>query len=231
MKTDPSKPVLEFRSVGFAAEGAYETDIVEASFRIQPGELLLLYVDTTQDRTPVADLAQGLIAPGTGEVLFQGEDWMKVGPDDSSTLRSRIGRVFESGGWVSNLDLDENVTLAQRYHYDRPDEDVLEEALRIAREVGLDDIPKARPALVNRQILRRAQWVRALIGTPALLILDHPCRELSRSEAGRLARSLEQRRAGGLAALWITQDEGEESALGLKPTLKLRLQDSKMLPA
>lgn len=170
-----------------------------------------------------------MLEPAAGAVHFEGADWRTLGPDAAAAARARIGRVFEHGGWVSNLDLDESIVLAACYHGNRPAAAVLAEAEALARELGQPELFRARPSLVSRPELRRSQWVRALLGAPDLLLLERPTRDVPAAWRPPLAAAVTRALARGAAAVWISSDPGEAAELRLKPTLQLRLHEEKLI--
>jgi phospholipid/cholesterol/gamma-HCH transport system ATP-binding protein len=170
-------------------------------------------------------VACGVIAPVAGAALFDGREWTSRSPDDAAAARGRIGRVFERAGWLSNLDVDENITLAQRYHRRRHPEDTLEEARALASELGIGDLPVGRPAFVERDLLLRCQWVRALMGKPALLLLERPGRDLPAASVAPLIAAVNRRREqDGLAVLWLTDAHERIADSELRPTQKFAIE-------
>lgn len=219
-----STAVLAFEGVSLEAQPPYDVGLSDLSFVLPEGGLLLVTVEPTRPHTPVADLAQGLLAPGAGRICYRGEDWWTMSPDRVVELRGSMGRTFEHGGWISNLDVDENITLPQRYHTSRSADEVFEEARALAVDLGLSELPAGRPASVSRYVLRRAQWVRALLGRPPLILLERPSDELPAEWAPPLIRRLDQDRARGAAVVWITSRPSADLP-GLRPTLQIDLRE------
>ncbi|MCP4451563.1 MAG: hypothetical protein GY809_08885, partial [Planctomycetes bacterium] len=118
--------------------------------------------------------------------------------------RGRIGRVRPGSAWVGNLDIDENILLPQLHHTHRSETDLRQEALALCRTFGLDDLPRTRPTWTPRDVCQKAQWVRALLGEPQLLILEHPDETASDRDHTRLVESVDAARTRGAAVLWIT---------------------------
>lgn len=212
-------PILEFQSVTYAAPAGEGGPIRALSFVLQPGELVLLETAMGSPLASWADLACGLVEPESGTVLFEGRSWAGLTPDEAAAARGRIGRTFDGPGWISNLDVDENITLAARYHGTVADEAAYQQAHDLARRLGLDGLPAGRPAHVPAHELRRLQWVRALLGPRRLLILERPLRDLPVGWAGPLLAEVARRRAEGWAVCWL-QTRGEVEVAHLKPTLQ-----------
>ncbi|MCX6357240.1 MAG: hypothetical protein NT045_05095, partial [Candidatus Aureabacteria bacterium] len=153
---DKNDPILEFVDVKVAATPFGHAGLSHASARFLPGSLTLIRVEPGNEQLPVADLAEGLLCPGHGRVLFQGEEWTAMPSERVLQQRARTGRVFDGRGWISNLNVIENVTLSQRHHTRRPLVEILAEAGELAGAFGLGELPKTRPALVPQRDLRLA---------------------------------------------------------------------------
>ncbi len=223
--------ILEFRNVTIKSRAPYESGISEISFALKGGELALISVEKGCRHFPLADAAQGLIEPEEGRVTFLGRDWRDLDPDFASAERGRIGRVFETAGWVSNLNVDENVTISQRHHTDRPVGEIVEEAEETARFFGLPELPKGRPFGLNRSTRRKAEWVRAFIGDPLLIILEYPLSDLYTEELDYLLKGVEKARQRGSAVLWLTDDFRPQRAGLLIPTYRYQLKNEKLIIA
>src|SRR4051794_36602440 len=118
-----SKAILEMTGVTVESQPAYDSPVWNVSLRLGAGELALVRLERGAVRLPLADAAGGLAELHDGTVWFLGREWPSVPPVEAAALRGRIGRVFDAvgvgavgTGWVSNLDVDENVMLSQRHH-------------------------------------------------------------------------------------------------------------------
>lgn len=221
--------VLEFSSVSLAERAPYENGLRAVSFTLEPGDLLLVQLPEGYPLSPLADVASGLVEPDEGVIRFLGKSWAEGYEADRASARGRIGRVFERAGWLSNLDIDENITLAQRYHTRRDPAEILAEAQTLARELGLGEIPAGRPAHQDRAVLLAAQWVRALVAHPRLLLLERPVRDLPDADVESFVRAILRRREqDGLAVVWLTDSHERVADSALRPTRKCAMQDGEL---
>lgn len=200
-------PILEFADVTIAAAQLGHAGMRCANARFLPGTLTLIRAEEGSEQVPIAGMAEGLLPLEEGRVLFMGEDWTAMPPDRALHRRARIGRVFDGCGWISNLSVEENVTLSQRHHTGRPCAQILAEAGALARAFGLSEVPKIRPALVPRQDLRRAEWVRAFLGSPLLILLEYPMRGVPPGYLPRLIEAVREACARKAAVLWLTDND------------------------
>ena len=217
---------LQFAGVSLAAGPDYDSALRDVTFELPARRLILVHTDAVR-RLPLADAAQGLVVPEQGAIAYLGRPWSERPPDDAAACRARIGRTFvtagAAGGWLSNLDVDENITLKQRHHTRQPEEDIRQAALDLARRLGFAELPHSRPAWTDRAELHRAQWVRALLGTPSLLLLEFPEAGVADDALAALKAAVRESAEGGAAALWLTADPRVWMDGGLNPLSKYQI--------
>lgn len=221
--------ILSFEKVTLAARPSYETGLDDVSFSLRRGELLAIRIEEGLACLSFADAAQGLVEPDAGRVTFLGGDWCTIPPDRSAECRGKIGRVFESHAWISNLDVDENVTLSQRHHTIRSESEILAEAQAFAAQFGLSELPRGRPAVVRRADLRRAEWVRAFIGEPHLIILENPTKDVYTDALAGLVGAVKSARVHGAAVIWMTDDMRALSQVAPKSTHKFEFRGARLV--
>jgi len=199
-------PVLAFDNVTVKEKRGRVRGLCGASFAIHRGELMLVRLAEDAHAAPLADAAQGLGEIEEGSVRFLGQPWQTLAPDAAAALRGKTGRVFESRAWLSNLDLDENVFLAESHHSRRPLTEIKAEALKLAGDFGLSGLGETRCHNVLPPDLRRAEWVRAFLGNPSLLILERPTRDVASHMTAPLEEAVSAACKRGAAVLWITSN-------------------------
>lgn len=196
---------LCFDAVKLPPTAHYDQPIHGISFTLSEGEALLLEWRDEQGWPALADAAMGLLLPVAGQVTFGGQSWDTWSPDEAASLRSRIGRVFADDAWISNLDIDENMTLAQRHHGADP-ATIYPRALELAARFGREALPSGRPAWISRHDAEICQWIRALLAEPRLLILEAPTRDVSDDECEHLVAAVAREREKGACVIWISDD-------------------------
>lgn len=203
----PETPsILEFDHVSADARSIHMGAVRDLRLTLGPGDIALVVLEEGHEHTSLAPLAQGLVEPAAGCVRFLGECWSAMGATRQSQMRGRTRRVFEHYGWITNLDVIENVCLAEYHHTSRPLHEIVEEARGLARRFGLETIPETRPTRVNGRILRKLEWVRALLGRPDLVILERPLFGAPREDAPRLVDAVCEAARRGAAVLWLSDD-------------------------
>lgn len=199
-----SAPVLEFEKVTMPAGGRISAGVADISFSLAAGEVCLIEVEEGREQLPLAEAAEGMIYPAAGGVRFMGEAWTEMSAHRQSEQRGRIRRVFQHDGWISNLDVMENICLAECHHTHRPEHEIVDEARELARRLGVNEIPTLRPSRVHPLTLRKLEWVRALLGRPALVILERPLLGAPRADAPLLIEAVIGETRSGAGVLWLT---------------------------
>ena len=227
----PEEPIIQFDRVTIKTRPPYELGLDEINFSAGAAELILIAVEKGHPVFPLADAAQGLVAPDRGRVIFRETDWQALEPDAAASFRGRIGRVFNPPGWISNLDVSENITLSQRHHTRRPEEQIYREAEKLARDFGLAKIPNGRPATLNAGNRRGAELVRAFLGENRLIILEEPMQGAYTDLLSYLIKAVEAARHRGAAVLWISSDFRTLKPGRLETSQHFRLKKTRLFPA
>jgi len=223
-----SPPILKFNDVTIESNPYYETGLWSASFQIDPGGLFLVRIEREDERLPLADTSEGLVTPSHGNVDFLGENWTEMSPDHAAAQRGRIGRLFEDEGWIGDLDVDQNILLSQLHHTMRSEEDILEEALKLARVFGLPGLPRGRPGSMRRWDLRKAACIRAFLGQPVFIIIEQPVRGVYADLMAPLLNAAQSARKRGAAVLWTISDPKIWNHSGIHATGRARMFGSQL---
>ncbi len=198
--------ILHVDHVTVTGGESHVKDLTDVSLSLGAGELLVLEPERHVETVSFYDAASGLIAPEKGVVRFCGADWQRMGLFQQNAARGRIGRIFEVGGWVSNLDMFENVALSQRHHTGRSDRELRKSALELMDRIGLRDCLAERPHGLSRGELRRAQWVRACLGDAVLLLFNAPLLDIRPDDQAALVELVGEARTRGAAVVWKSRD-------------------------
>ncbi|WP_447725804.1 ABC transporter ATP-binding protein [Sphingomonas koreensis] len=196
--------VLEVRALS-RSYGA-EPVIRDLSFRMTPGEHLLLLGPSGSGKSTLINLVAGLLTPDAGEIVIAGEAMTGLaGAARDDLRRRRIGIIFQTLRLVSALSVRRNLRLAQRLSHGKTDGiaiDALLDGLGIAHRAD------ARPRQLSQGEAQRAAIARALVGRPDLLVADEPTSALDDANAERIATLLlDTARAQGTALLIATHDQ------------------------
>jgi cell division transport system ATP-binding protein len=122
-----------------------------------------------------------------------------------TTLRRRIGAVFQDFRLLDHLTTYENVALPLRA-MGREETGYRAEVVELLRWVGLGDRMNASPPVLSGGEKQRAAIARALIVRPELLLADEPTGNVDPGLARRLLRLFVELHRLGTAVVIATHD-------------------------
>ena len=136
------------------------------SFQVRPGSCHGLVGPNGAGKTTTFALAAGFLRPGSGTIRVLGRE-----PHDRGPHRPRIGVLPQDADLPAYLDVGTLLTTWARLSGElRP-----ETAARVALErVQLAESWEASPRALSHGTAKRVALAQALLGDPALLLLDEP---------------------------------------------------------
>ncbi|HVP60908.1 MAG TPA: ABC transporter ATP-binding protein [Myxococcaceae bacterium] len=136
------------------------------SFQVRRGSCHGLVGPNGAGKTTTFGLAAGFLRPGAGTVRILGRD-----PHDRGTSRPRFGVLPQGAALPAYLDVGTLLTAWARLSGEtRP-----EAAAHIALErVAVPEAWDASPRALSHGVAKRVALAQALLGEPALLLLDEP---------------------------------------------------------
>lgn len=210
---------------GDAAEG------VHGSLRVAAGEIVMVQAPRPRQSSLLADACAGIVTPDDGAIRFLGHDWRHLDIDDSNALRALLGRVFFAGHWLDHLDMSDNILLAHLHHTRRARDHLLHEAARLARHFGLPGLPFGSPHGLDRSESQRAACVRAFLGAPRLIVLEHPTSGVFPQILPALVNAARAACARGAAVVWFTPSEVVWRDASIPVTRRVRIARNQLVAA
>ena len=157
-------------------------------------------------KTTTIDAICGFVA-SDGEVAIRGRDVSGVRPH--LRARSGISRTFQTLELFEDMTVGENLTVAAESLGIRERRKASRErAARALHRVGLDTDLDVVPHELPHGDRKLIAVARALIGEPALLLLDEPAAGLNSAESAVLGQRLRQLQGEGTAILLVDHDMG-----------------------
>ncbi len=215
-------PLLSARnlSVGFRQGGQLFTAVDGVSFDIAAGETVALVGESGSGKSVTALAIPGLLPPQaelglTGQVLFKGQDLLKLRENDLRRVRGRdISMVFQEP--MSSLNplhtIERQIAEIIRIHQGLGARAIHDRVIELLSLVGIPD-PKGRldsyPHQLSGGQRQRVMIAMALANEPSLLIADEPTTALDvtvQAQILKLLDDLKTRR--NMALLFITHDLG-----------------------
>ncbi len=171
-KTDKIHGKVEFSKVSATYAGSSEPSLENISFTAEPGQTIGIIGGTGSGKTTLVNLIPGFYPASQGSVLLDG---VEIGEYDAEVLRRQIGIVPQKAVLFKG-------TIRDNLRWAAPDatDDELWQALEIAQA---REVVKNKDGELDSQVSQggtnfsggqrqRLTIARALVGKPAILILD-----------------------------------------------------------
>jgi ABC-type transporter Mla maintaining outer membrane lipid asymmetry ATPase subunit MlaF len=174
-----------------------EVDAIEGRYfrlpaaRVPAGELAAVVAPSVDCAREFVDILLGLVAPRRGIVRLFGQTLATLDDATRLALRTRLGFAAQADGLIGHLALWENILLGPTYHR-RENLATLEQRARVllgwcrwperdAQQAFLQ--PAASASAFERAT---AAWLRAVLGTPELLVCENLFHGLASIDRRRL---------------------------------------------
>jgi ATP-binding cassette subfamily C protein LapB len=165
---------IEFRDVHFSYPGSRTDALRGVSFRIKPGEKVLVLGRVGSGKSTLQKLMLGLFAPTKGAILLDGVDMRQLDPAD---IRRNIGYV-EQDSLLFYGTLRENITIRAPYVDDST-------VIAAAEMAGLSEFVNRHPDGFDMLVGERGESLsggqrqgvaiaRAILLDPPVMLLDEP---------------------------------------------------------
>jgi HlyB family type I secretion system ABC transporter len=187
----PIQGEVRFEDVTFTYDSSEERNTLQnLSFHIQSGQTIALVGRSGSGKSTLVKLLQGLYHPTRGRILIDDHDIRHVSP---CSLRSQLGVVPQECFLFSGTIL-ENIQL---YRTDFSLEQVIEVAKLAEAHGFIQDLPLGYNTKVGERgsnlsggQRQRIAIARALLGNPAILILDEATSSLDTESERRFQQNL-----------------------------------------
>ena len=198
--------MVRFENVGLRY-GLGPEVLRDLSFQIEPHSFQFLTGPSGAGKTSLLKLLFLSMRPTRGLITVFHHDIATLDKDELSTLRRRIGIVFQDFRLLDHLSTYENVALPLRV-MGQDEASYRNGVVELLHWVGLGDRMGALPPVLSGGEKQRAAIARAVIARPEMLLADEPTGNVDPNLAQRLLRLFIELNKTGTAVVIATHDIG-----------------------
>lgn len=210
----------------FAHNGGQLHILSHVDLALYEGDFTVIMGSSGSGKSTLLYALSGMDPASAGEVLYNGEDLVKMKEDALCVLRhSDFGFIFQQIHLVSNLTLFENVAVPGYLNKKHSAADVKKRAEELLDQMNLSGVRTHLPAQVSGGEAQRCAIARAVINEPKLLFADEPTGALNRKNTTEVLNLLTQLNRDGQSILTVTHD----IRVALRATRLLYLSDGKIV--
>ena len=203
---EAARPVVAFDRVGFRYGGGPEI-LRDVTLDIGPGSFQFLSGPSGAGKTTLIRLIMLAVRPTRGLLRLFGEDVGSLAGEALTTLRRRMGVVFQEFRLLDHLTTYENVALPLRVQgYEEAG--YRGEVIELLQWVGLGSRTNVLPPTLSGGEKQRAAIARALIARPELILADEPTGNVDPPLARRLLHLFVELNRLGTSVVIATHDLG-----------------------
>ncbi len=189
----------------------YKTNTVldNLSLDVADGETLVLFGPSGAGKTVLLRLVAGVIDPEEGQILIGGEDVADIDAEHRG-----IGMAFQNFALFPHMSAFDNI--ASPLTATNATKDAISAGVhKVAKLLKIDHVLSHHPKALSNGQKQRTALARALAGSPPLLLLDDPLRNVDAKLRFEMRLELPRLLAAqGATVVYVTQDYKEAMALG-----------------
>jgi branched-chain amino acid transport system ATP-binding protein len=170
------------------------TALNDVSFDVAEGHITGLIGPNGAGKTTCFNCITRLYEPTAGEVLFKGEDLLRLRPQQIA--EKRIARTFQNLALFERMSVLDNVLVG--FHARFPggfadwgaEQGAVAEAMDVLTKLEVPELAQHPVHGLPFGLRKRVELARAIVSKPELLLLDEPAAGISHGEVAALAATI-----------------------------------------
>jgi putative ABC transport system ATP-binding protein len=177
------------------------------NLKVETGDFISILGPSGCGKSTMLNLIGALDKPTSGTLLIDGVDISKLGDNQLSELRLKIGFVFQFFNLIPRLTAKANVELALSIaNVSRTERS--KRAVELLEIVSLKDRINHKPAELSGGQQQRVAIARALANNPKFLLLDEPTGNVDSKTAKEVIALIHKlNKENGVSIIMVTHDQ------------------------
>lgn len=164
--------MIEVKNINKTFKGNHVLHDINATF--EKGKVNLIIGASGSGKSVLAKNIVGLHTPETGEVLFDGRNFLEMSRAEKTEIRKEIGMLFQGSALFDSMTVEENVMFPLRMFTKMSNSEMLDRANSCLERVNLTGKNKLYPAETSGGMQKRIAIARAIAMQPKYLFCDEP---------------------------------------------------------
>lgn len=116
----------------------------------------------------------GLFKPDSGDIFYNGRDFIHANRDLKTEIRREIGMLFQGGALFDSMTVEQNVKFPLDILTKMPEDEKLDRVNFCLKRVKLEDTNKRMPSEISGGMQKRVGIARAIVNNSQYLFCDEP---------------------------------------------------------
>ena len=174
---------------------------------IEEGEYVAIVGPSGSGKSTLMHILGCLDSPTSGSYHLDGQDVSRLRGRALARVRNRkVGFVFQTFNLMPRMTIDENVALPLQYRGGYTRRARLRRARELLDRLGLGERVGHRPDELSGGELQRVAVARALVGEPAMLLIDEPTGNLDSEAGAEVLKTFREAHDAGNTIVMVTHD-------------------------
>lgn len=148
--------------------------LFDINTQFEQGKVNLIIGQSGSGKSVLAKCIVGLHIPETGEILFDGRNFVNMSRTEKTEIRKEIGMLFQGSALFDSMTVEENVMFPLKMFTSKTQKEMLDRANFCLERVNLSGKNKLYPAECSGGMQKRIAIARAIAMQPKYLFCDEP---------------------------------------------------------
>ena len=150
------------------------TVLFDISANFYPGKCNLIIGSSGSGKTVLQKCIVGLFPPTSGEILYDGHNFLEMDNQERKQLRQDIGMLFQGSALFDSMTVEQNVMFPLDMFTKDSFSTKLKHVNEVLERVNLTGSNKKYPAEISGGMKKRVGIARAIVLNPKYLFCDEP---------------------------------------------------------
>lgn len=146
----------------------------DINFKFEDGKTNLIIGQSGSGKTVLMKNLVGLFEPTSGEVLYDGRNFVQMSKKEKVLMRREMGMIFQSAALFDSMSVLENVMFPLDMFSTMNYRDRVKQAQECLDRVNLVDAQNKYPGEISGGMQKRVAIARAIVLNPKYLFCDEP---------------------------------------------------------
>lgn len=151
-----------------------KTVLKDINITFETGKCNMLIGASGSGKTVLMNVVSGLVKPDSGEVFYNGKDFLKMGKEEKKAVHQKIGMLFQGSALFDFRTVLGNVMFPMDFLTDWSESEKEERARYLLDKVNVKDAGDRYPNELSGGMQKRVGIARAIALNPEYLFCDEP---------------------------------------------------------
>lgn len=182
--------MIEISKISKSFDG--KTIIRDISAKFEPGKTNLIIGASGSGKSVLLKNMVGLFKPDTGNILYNGRDFINGNRDTVTDIRREIGMLFQGGALFDSKNVEQNIKFPLDILTKMSEEEKMDRVNFCLKRVKLENTNQKMPSEISGGMQKRVGIARAIVNNSKYLFCDEPNSGLDPQTSIQIDRLLQE---------------------------------------